>query len=66
MIGPLLTDKMLRSIKIKEWQEEDAKLAKNLGIEGKLLRKEMPLATIEALLHDALEYRKIYLSSNDE
>ena len=60
MIEPLVTDKILRSIKIKEWQEEDAKLAKNLGIEGRLLRKEMPLNVIEALLHDALEYRRLY------
>ena len=57
---PKLADKHLREIGIEEWQKEDAAIADELKIVGKIMRKDIPLSTMEALLHDALAYRNHY------
>ena len=57
---PQLTDKHLREIGLEEWQKEDAAIADELKIVGKIMRKDITLSTMEVLLHDALAYRKYY------
>ena len=57
---PQLADKHLREIGLEEWQREDAVIADELKIVGKIMRKDIALSTMEALLHDALAYRKHY------
>lgn len=57
---PQLTDKHLREIGLEEWQKEDAAIADELKIVGKIMRKDIALSTMEVLLHDALAYRNHY------
>jgi hypothetical protein len=60
MIKPQFNAKMYQSLEIDEWQREDQILASNLGIKGKIMRKDVSLKIIEALMHDALLYQEIY------
>jgi hypothetical protein len=60
MIKPQFSVRMFKSLGIEEWQKEDRRVADNLGTKGKIMRKDVSLEVVEALLHDALLYRDIY------
>ena len=60
MVKPQFNARMYKSLGIEEWKKEDARVADNLGTKGKIMRKDISLEVMEALLHDALLYREIY------
>ena len=60
MPRPRLNEKHLREINLEDWQRDDSAIAEELKIVGKIMRRDISLSTMEALMHDALQYRRHY------
>ena len=58
---PKLTDDLIKDLHIDEWNNENNELCKELEIPNAhgIIARKVSLEIINALLHDALEYRKI-------
>lgn len=61
MVNYQFTDKMLKNLNLIEWQQENQRVNNELGIQRKLVSRQVTLEIIEALVHDALAYRKVIL-----
>jgi hypothetical protein len=58
---PKLTDEFIKDLHIKEWNHENDELCRELEIPNAhgIIARKVSLEIINALLHDALEYRKL-------
>ena len=60
MITPKTTDKMIKSLNLEKWRAENDEVCEELGICAKIIYRQISFETAEALVHDALEYRKLF------
>ena len=58
---PKLTDDLIKDLHIEEWNRENDVICKELEIPNThgIVAHKISLEIINALLHDALEYRKL-------
>ena len=60
MKAPRYTQAIERSLRLDEWRKENLLLREEFGLAGNHLRREVDFDTIDALVSDALEYRKLF------
>jgi hypothetical protein len=65
MEAPQFTEKQLKSLNMEEWRVENDRVADEFGISAKIVNKYISLEIIEALLHDALQYKQLYMEINN-
>ena len=59
MNAPKTTDKMIKSLSLEAWRKDNQEVCEEFGISGNVVCRSVSFDIIEALVHDALEYRKV-------